>query len=554
MKALRKSLLILLLLIAVGQTVSGKPAATEVDSLIEQASALSKRGQFGEVATPARRLLAIGREQEDRKALLYGWMYMGHSLAGEPNDSVRYYYGRALDLAARSEDYRALTAINNSLAIYTSEIEMNYLGGLSYFMEALKYAELSPDKHSYPVVLSNLAMAYYLRGDASGLKYSLEAFEIGTATGDPLLIYSGSFVTAYMYYLLGDYTQALRYIETAIGTDEQYVEYVEAYSLYANILVRLGREQEAVRYYRRSLELVGSEKSNTLAYLNYGNYLIEKQRPREAVGVLEKGLDFVDRRNNAFYRHRLYEKLSEAHELAGQKERALEYYKLFHRDADSIFSVGRERAINELRVQYESEKQEREIREKELALLHERQKLNVALFVAILLVGVVVGLWVSNRRKNRRYRQIATQQHELMRRERAIEQQQEADKYTVSSLSDEKGVALFAAFEQLMGREKPYRESNVTIEKIAQMLSTNRSYLSQAINENSGISFSQYIDRQRIAEARRVLSDADNDVRIKELAYRLGFSSPDTFSASFHKAIGMPPSKFREQMQKLLRR
>ena len=46
-----------------------------------------------------------------------------------------------------------------------------------------------------------------------------------------------------------------------------------------------------------------------------------------ATSVLEKGLEFVNKRNNAFYRYQLYEKLSEAYELAGRPQRALDYYK-----------------------------------------------------------------------------------------------------------------------------------------------------------------------------------------------------------------------------------
>ena len=78
--------------------------------------------------------------------------------------------------------------------------------------------------------------------------------------------------------------------------------------------------------------------------------------------MLEKGLDFVNKRNNAFYRYQLYEKLSEAYELADRPRTALKYYKNYHHEFDSIFNVERERAINELRVQYESEKQEKELR------------------------------------------------------------------------------------------------------------------------------------------------------------------------------------------------
>ena len=368
MMSLRKTLLFLFLIhVYYGMAAAAlRPSGRDVDSLIEYATGESKKGNFDEVAVVAGRLLELGRERDDRKASLYGLIYTGHALAREVSDSVKYYYGRALDLAAGLEDYRALAAINNALAIYTSEMEMNYLEGLSYFMKALKYAEQSSDKHSYPVILNNIAMAHYLRNDPNGLKYSLEVIDIGTANDDPLLLYSGSFVTAYMYYLLGDYAAALDHIGRALDVGGKYIEYAEAYSLYANILVRVGRESEAAAYYKRSLEHVGTEKSNTLAYLNYGSYLIGKGAAAEAAEVLEKGLDFVNKRNNAFYRYQLYEKLSEAYELADRPRTALKYYKNYHHEFDSIFNVERERAINELRVQYESEKQEKELREKEL--------------------------------------------------------------------------------------------------------------------------------------------------------------------------------------------
>ena len=179
--SLRKTLLFLFLILAYcGMAAAAlRPSGRDVDSLIEYATGESKKGNFDEVAVVAGRLMELGRERDDRKASLYGLIYTGHALAREVSDSVKYYYGRALDLAAGLEDYRALAAINNALAIYTSEMEMNYLEGLSYFMKALKYAEQSSDKHSYPVILNNIAMAHYLRNDPNGLKYSLEVIDIG---------------------------------------------------------------------------------------------------------------------------------------------------------------------------------------------------------------------------------------------------------------------------------------------------------------------------------------------------------------------------------------
>lgn len=96
-------------------------------------------------------------------------------------------------------------------------------------------------------------------------------------------------------------------------------------------------------------------------------------------------------------------------------------------------------------MQYESEKQEKELRGKELDLLRERQKLNITIFTVAVLVGLLAALFIAYRRKNQRYRQIVRQQHELIQKEKTIKelysQSEGGRKYTVSSLSDEKGAS-----------------------------------------------------------------------------------------------------------------
>lgn len=87
------------------------------------------------------------------------------------------------------------------------------------------------------------------------------------------------------------------------------------------------------------------------------------------------------------------------------------------------------------------------MRGKELDLLRERQKLNITIFTVAVLVGLLAALFIAYRRKNQRYRQIVRQQHELIQKEKTIKelysQSEGGRKYTVSSLSDEKGKRCF---------------------------------------------------------------------------------------------------------------
>ena len=112
---------------------------------------------------------------------------------------------------------------------------------------------------------------------------------------------------------------------------------------------------------------------------------------------------------------------------------------------------------------------------------------------------------------------------------------------------------LFARIEYLMQTEGVYRQNDLTIERLAERLDTNRTYISRAINQQAGKAFSSYVNSYRIDEAVRRLSDVDDDTPLKALAQMLGYNHLQTFYTSFQSAIGMPPSKDREKLLKLHR-
>ncbi len=76
-----------------------------------------------------------------------------------------------------------------------------------------------------------------MKGDTEGLKYALECYNLGHEKGDAYLIYCGSTNSAYMFFLLGDYDEALKYIKEAefitekiISTTKRiYTTYMEIY-------------------------------------------------------------------------------------------------------------------------------------------------------------------------------------------------------------------------------------------------------------------------------------------------------------------------------------
>lgn len=86
------------------------------------------------------------------------------------------------------------------------------------------------------------------------------------------------------------------------------------------------------------------------------------------------------------------------------------------------------------------------------------------------------------------------------------------------------------------------------LKRLAELLDTNRTYVSKAVNKYSGMSFSSYLNMYRINEATAVISDPSRSVLLKQLADDLGYNSVTVFSKAFQKETGLMPSRYRKEI------
>lgn len=90
-----------------------------------------------------------------------------------------------------------------------------------------------------------------------------------------------------------------------------------------------------------------------------------------------------------------------------------------------------------------------------------------------------------------------------------------------------------------------WREPELGLAELARRLGTNTRYLSRALNDGLGMSFSEFINRQRVDEARRRLA---GDGEILAIALDVGFASKASFNRAFKAYAGCTPSEFRTQL------
>ncbi|MEM6317100.1 MAG: helix-turn-helix domain-containing protein [Bacteroidota bacterium] len=125
-------------------------------------------------------------------------------------------------------------------------------------------------------------------------------------------------------------------------------------------------------------------------------------------------------------------------------------------------------------------------------------------------------------------------------------------KYTGSKLSAIDKDRYLEKLTNYLAEEKAYRDVDLTIGKLAKRINVPKHYVSQIINEKIGCSFLDYINQQRIAEAKELLSATNlNGATYIDIGKKVGFKAKSTFYAAFKKYNHHSPGDFRKNVLKL---
>lgn len=563
-RLLRHIVTMLILLPAITDAFSAEVEADSLRSLVGQYSASMRRGDYAGALSYAKQYGSLASAEGDSSRMMLAYSYIGQSfVAREEYDSAYFYLEKGLriwnatDSLYRNKDqYYAIYAIYNGLGIYSVNKEMNYGKAIGYFLDGMRLAETRSDYVNYAIFGANMVVTYNFRKDTTGLNYALEVYDVGKRMDDKYIIYYGSYITAMMYYLEGDIAKAKRYLDETMSLSGDFLDKRGMYSLYAQILAAEGNRKEAERYFRLSIDNVSEESVLTAVsiYMTYAEFLMSMDRYDEASLILDSGIDLAVRKDNRVFTYRLYKMKSECYEHLRQPWKALEMYKKYNQESSEVYSLEQEREINELTRKYENERYEKELQQQKLTIIKRSRELQTALFTIVIVVAGLAAIFLMYHHKNMMYTRIVKQYKEAIAKQKGLEEtilRYEESRKDAAPQADDKNSGLFIKLEALMRESKVYREKNLTRERVADLMGTNRTYLSQVVNEKTGMSFIHYINSFRIEEALEILSEASNEIPLKALCSDLGFSSITTFYKLFQEKVGMTPAKYREKIIEL---
>lgn len=102
----------------------------------------------------------------------------------------------------------------------------------------------------------------------------------------------------------------------------------------------------------------------------------------------------------------------------------------------------------------------------------------------------------------------------------------------------------------LLENRKNYLESDLRITELCRELNTNRTYLSNMINNEFDLSFSDLINLYRVKHAVSLIEeDKNNNLALNDVALESGFGSLSSFNRAFKKVNGMTAGQFRSNYQ-----
>ncbi len=343
-KRLSILLVILLIMLHSGSSIARpkvKQDSTQVR--LEQLKGLCRKQNLSDnpvnTLNTARKIEHLADSIGNQDYLLYAYVMIGQtSLFLNDSTTSSHYLNKALKLALRQNDIWGITASYGYLGILAINKENNYRKGIDYFLEGIEIAEKAQNLKQYACLACNLAIAYNLRKDTTGLAYAQTAYNYGITHNDKYMMFSGAFTSASLLCLSGKYQEAEKAIITAININD-YANYnVGIYTTYANILSALGKNSKAEEYYRKALLHIDNQEISSIvdSYLNYGGFLIKNRRYRQAVEILKKGLELSLSSKNAVNRYSLYLNLSDAYKHLGRPDEALRYYEAFHHEAYNV--------------------------------------------------------------------------------------------------------------------------------------------------------------------------------------------------------------------------
>lgn len=484
--------------------------------------------------------LEKAKASKDTVSVQYCSSYIAQAylLLGNDVDSTRRFIESISPYFDRYISYGIAPVYYNIMGHYNLKYELNYSDALYYYLLALDYAEDCGDISNQVVMLYNIVNIFYVRYDKHGLQYAEKAVFISESHDRLSAFHRIASYTAMvqMLFLSSEYKSAYGYLHRADSLlAETGISYWKPIlsALHGDLAAAEGNTEDAGMYYNAALECSSLAEPSFLSmiYLNYGRMKESEGQLDEAISLYSRGLKTSYEAGNLEFRKELLKSLASGILEKGNKAKASEYFKRYTDFVDSLDVESKDRSFSGRLLEYSEMRFEYQLACQELELSENRRKLTMAVSASSLVMLALAVVLLSYFRQQKKYRENVLR-YEMYRRRLSSEKEKGTDK-------------LFEIIEDRM-RQGAFRQKDLSLEKMASLVGSNRTYVSNTINKVADTTFYDYVKSYRVKEAIRVLSDPSAcSVSMKALADDVGFNSVQVFYKAFKEETGVTPGVYK---------
>ncbi|MCL2289983.1 MAG: tetratricopeptide repeat protein [Bacteroidetes bacterium] len=499
--------------------------------------------------------------------------------ANNSKDSALICYSLIYNNNAIKKDTVLVQALNRAALIYYSNYD--YKTSLELFLRALKIAEDIGYNEYVGRIYNNIGNIYNAFKDLSAAEncyriayekkgsdqlMAVVLLNLGVIAGDKNELDSAMmfFRKAYTMRKQSDAPNMLYDILNNMAVvylrKEQYDSALYYYNLSLENVRQFNLESHEAKFLQNIAEFYYNLKSldSAIYYLNKSNELAEKAKSYDVLS------------GNYFY-------LSQIEEQRGNKSKALEYHHKFYAIKDSIFNASKYAEINQMQFLYDMAKVDKQIQElnaerelKERMIVFQRTIQWILISAFLIVLVVLLYIYLQKQKLNQSYKVLVSKNIEIVNQDSKYKQQiadrnkvilnleeelsrfvqHRENKYQATSISRDLQHELKEQILEIMSDASIICNSDFTINTLAEIVKSNRTYISKIINQEFHKNFNSFINEYRIKEALKMLQAEDyQKYTVEGISKMVGFESRSTFNIAFKEITGVTPTFYIKSLQ-----
>lgn len=355
-----------------------------------------------------------------------------------------------------------------------------------------------------------------------------------------------------------------------------------------------GRRDKAIRQYREAISLALKNSMDVkqlgTPYSSLAGLYLDAGQPDSALFYLKKNEALAREENQQDLLTETVKLMASIYRMQGNSELYQKYFDEYVELYESIFNQQRFNDLKNAQFEFDLDREEKMVKELNDEKIRQEERLGmqariiwVIALSALILLALLMIIYRQKNRLSGAYSDLFAKNKENLRNEeiylsrihdlesrvpaevpagRSVPLETPDEPGQDGAPEDEEGEAgetsatlpegfrkkLNSDILAVMEESDTICDPSFSINRLAELVGSNTTYVSRVINEVYEKNFRTYLNEFRIRESMKRLADRENygHLTLKAIAEGVGFKSQSTFISAFTKYTGMKPSLYQE--------